>query len=263
MTSTDGDDGPRTLKTVRMATRVVTALKEMNGARVTELADRFDISRSTAYIHLKTLEKSGFVVQRGEQYELALQFLAFGEFVRNESLLYRHGKSAVDELAEKTDQYTHIVAEENGRGINVYQTKGDTGVEGNYQTTKLHERDHLHYTASGKAILAFLPDDRVRAIVDTHGLPARTENTITDIETLFDELAAIRGRGYAYNDEEEIEGFRAVGAPIRASDGRVLGSLSVSGPRSVMKGDRFRKSLPEEVMRSANIIEVNINMETR
>lgn len=263
MTSTDGDDGPRTLKTVRMATRVVTALKEMNGARVTQLADRFDVSRSTAYIHLKTLEESGFVVQRGERYELALQFLTFGEFVRNENVLYRHGKSEVDGLAEETDQYTHIVAEENGWGINVYQMKGDTGVGGNYQTAKLHERDYLHYTASGKAILAFLPDSRIREIVDTHGLPAQTEKTITDIETLFDELTTVRERGYAYNDEEEIAGFRAVSAPVRSPDGEVLGSLSVSGPTSVVKGDRFRESLPEKVVRSANIIEVNINMETR
>lgn len=262
MTAAD-DDGPRTLKTVATAARVLTALKEMDGARVTRLADRLDVSKSTAYIHLRTLEESGFVVKRGNRYELALRFLSFGEFVRDGNALYRHGKPEVDELAAETDQYTHLVAEENGRAVNLYQVKGDTSVGGRYQTAKLHERDHLHYTASGKAILAGLTDERVREIVDAHGLPARTENTITDAEALFDQLESIRERGFAYNDEEEIEGFRAVGAPVRSADGEVLGSLSVSGPTSIVAGERFRETLPEQVVQSANIVEVNINMDSR
>jgi len=97
-----------------------------------------------------------------------------------------------------------------------------------------------------------------------HGLPAQTENTITDHERLFEDLEGMRERGYAYNDdEEEIEGFRAVGAPIRDIDGRVRGSLSISGPASIMRDERFREELPERVSQSANVIEVNIDMNSQ
>lgn len=263
MTISGSNSESRTLKTVSTALRIMKVIKTDKGTRVSELADRFDISKSTAHAHLKTLEENGFVVQRGNRYELALELVSFGESVRSQNPLYRHGKSQADELADKTDQYTHIMMEENGWGMNIYQVKGETGVSGNYQTAKLHQHDYLHYTAAGKAILAYLPDDRVREIVEQRGLPAQTENTITDIETLLDALSTIRDRGWAYNDEEEIEGFRAIAAPVRNPDGEVLGSVSVSGPTSVLGGEQFRETIPEQVVRSANIIEVNINMNSR
>jgi len=246
-----------------MASRVLDAVQEHDEIGASELAADLDISKSTAYIHLRTLEENGFLVQQGEEYRLAFKFTVLGEYVRNQSPLYRYGKPEVDDLAEETNQYTHIVTEENGFGINLYQVKGDTSIEGEYQTEKIQRRDHLHYTASGKAILAYLPRKRVEAILDEHGLPAQTKNTITDAETLFAELEEVRERGYAYNDAEEIDGFRAVGAPVRDADGDVLGSLSVSGPTSVMQGDRFHQELPQRVTQSANVIEVNITMNTQ
>jgi len=263
MSSTGGDDGPRTLQTVSLSAQVLATLKEMDGAGVTELATELDLSKSTAHIHLTTLVENGLVVKRDGRYELALKLFAFGEYVRSRNPLYRQGKPQVDELADDTGQYVHIVTEENGRAINLYQVKGDTSVSGEYQTTKPQQRDHLHYTASGKAILAYLPEQRVDEIIDRHGLPERTAKTVTDPEALFEELAAIRQRGYAYNDEEEIEGFRAIAAPIQTPGGDVLGSLSVSGPASVLQGDRFEETLPKQVVNSANVIEVNINMSNR
>jgi DNA-binding IclR family transcriptional regulator len=222
-----------------------------------------DLSKSTAYIHLKTLEENGFLVQDGDTYRLAFKFTVLGEYVRDQSPLYQYGKPEVDKIATETNQYTHIVTEENGFGINLYQVKGDTTVEGGYQTEKTQRRDHLHYTASGKAILAHLPRERVEAIIDERGLPQKTENTITDPETLFEELERIRERGYAYNDGEEIKGFRAIGAPIKDPDDHILGSLSISGPTTFMQDDQFKEELPERVIQSANVIEVNINMNTR
>ena len=263
MSSKKGDGGPRTLKTVNMASRVLDAVRERDEVGASELAAALDISKSTAYIHLRTLEDNGFLVQRGDTYRLAFKFTVLGEYVRNRNPLYRYGRPEVDDLAEETNQYTHIVTEEDGFGINLYQVKGDTSVEGEYQTDKIQRRDHLHYTASGKAILAYLPRERVEEILDERGLPARTTETITEAETLFAELERIRERGYAYNDGEEIDGFRAVGAPVRDGDGDVLGSLSVSGPTSVMQGDRFQEEMPQRVIRSANVIEVNINMNTQ
>jgi DNA-binding IclR family transcriptional regulator len=263
MTSEKEHEGPRTLKTVATASRVLDIVREHDEIGASDLAADLGISKSTAYIHLRTLEENGFLVQQGDEYRLAFKFTVLGEYVRNRSPLYRYGKPEVDTLASETNQYTHIVTEENGFGINLYQVKGDTSVEGEYQTDKTQRRDHLHYTASGKAILAYLPRERVEDILDEHGLPAQTTNTIADAETLFAELERIRERGYAYNDGEEINGFRAVGAPVRDVDGNVLGSLSVSGPTSVMQGDRFQEEIPQRVIQSANVIEVNINMNTQ
>ncbi|AXG06399.1 IclR family transcriptional regulator [Haloplanus rubicundus] len=263
MTAEPNPDGsPRTLKTVERTAQVIKALETLDGAGVTELATHLDMSKSSTYHYLATLREEDFVVKNGDQYELGLQLLLSGEYVRNRNLLYRYGKEEVEELAETTGEYANLFTEQHGKGINLYKVRGSDAVGSGYQTDKLQQPDQLHCTATGKAILAFLPEDRVDDILDEHGLPERTENTITDRDELHDELATVRERGYAYNDEEEVEGLRAVGAPVIDRDDTVLGSLSVAGPTSRLKGTPFDEELPEQVQRAANVIEVNINMAT-
>jgi DNA-binding IclR family transcriptional regulator len=256
------DESPRTLKTVERAAEIIKALETLDGAGVTELADHLGVSKSSVYHYLATLRKEDFVVKNGDQYELGLQLLLVGEYVRNRNLLYRYGKEEVEALADTTGEYANLFTEEHGKGINLYKVRGSDAVGSGYQTDKLQQPDDLHCTATGKAILAFLPDERVHTILDQHGLPERTANTITDRDALLDELDAVRDQGYAYNDEEEVEGLRAVGAPVIDRGGNVLGSLSVAGPTSRLKGEQFAEQLPEQVQRAANVIEVNINMAT-
>lgn len=254
-------DAPsRTLSTVDTAVSVVRALEELNGARVAELVDYLDLSKSTVYNHLATLRKNNLVAKDGDSYHLSLQFLLLGEYVRNQQILYQVGKEEVEALAEKTGEYAHLSTEQHGLRISLLKVRGERAVGSQYQRSKIQRPDNLHASSTGKAILAFLPRSRVEEIVDQHGLPAKTEATITDREALFDELEQIRERGYAYNDEEEIRGFRAIGAPIEDPSGQVLGSVSVSGPTSLLQGEQFQEHVPKLVTQSANVIEVNINM---
>ncbi|MFB6195207.1 MAG: IclR family transcriptional regulator [Haloplanus sp.] len=261
--TTEHDEGkPRTLKTVERTARILEALETLDGAGVTELADHLGISKSTTYHYLATLRQENWVVKNGERYELSLQFLLSGEYVRNRNRLYKYGKDEVEELAESTGEYANLFTEEHGMGINLYKVRGSDAVGSGYQTEKLQRPDYLHCTATGKAILAFLSRERVDEILDQHRLPQQTANTITDRNELFDELETVRQQGYAYNDEEEVEGLRAVGAPVIDRNENILGSLSVAGPTSRLKGEKFKEQLPEKVQSAANVIEVNVNMAT-
>ncbi|WP_266080667.1 IclR family transcriptional regulator [Haladaptatus caseinilyticus] len=250
----------RTLKTVTRAFDVIRALEELDGARVTELADHLDMSKSAVYNHLTTLRDNKFVIQEGTTYSLSLQFLLLGEYVRNQNKLYEIGKSEIEKLADETGEYAHLATEQHGLNVNLYKVRGEKAVGSEYQTSKLQKPDYLHFSGTGKSILAFLPSDHVDEIVDRYGLIRKTENTITDREALFTELERIRERGYAYNDEEEIEGLKAIGAPVLDRNGRVLGSLSISGPTNRMNETEYHNMVVEKVVNAANVIEVNINM---
>ena len=251
---------PGTLKTVSRATEVIDVVLRHGSIGVTALAEQLDLSKSTVHTYLKTLESCGYVVRDGDAYTLSYELSLLGESVRNQSYLYQVARDEIDELATETGQYAHLTVEENGKAINLYQSKGDDAARYNYQNGKIQQSEHLHMTATGKAILAMLPDSTVTSILDTHGLPRQTPNTITERETLFEELAAISERGYAYNDEEEIEGFRAVGAPICGSNGTVFGAVSLSGPTSVLTDDLLHEEYTDLVARTANLVEVTINM---
>jgi DNA-binding IclR family transcriptional regulator len=91
------------------------------------------------------------------------------------------------------------------------------------------EASPAYCTAAGKAALAWQPDSVLNRLIRL-GLPAYTPQTITDPAALRAELAAIRKRGYAVDDEELSPGIRCIGAPIRNMAGRVFASISVSGP---------------------------------
>ena len=260
MTEETTGESPRILKTVSRALEIIRALEQLDGAGVTELADHLDVSKSAAYNYLMTLEDQKLVVKEGSTYSLSLQFLLLGEYVRNRNTLYETGKGEIERLAEETGEYAHLATEQHGLGVNLYKVQGEKAVGSDYQTNKLQKPDYLHFSATGKSILAFLPRDRVEEIVDRYGLARKTGNTITDREELFAELDDIRERGYAYNDEEEIEGLQAIGAPIRDRKGRVLGSLSVSGPIRRMNDAQYHDDIVEKVTNAANVIEVNINM---
>lgn len=252
------NESPRTLKTVETNWEIIHLLEERNGARVTEVAEKLDLPKSSVSNHLATLKKHKYVVNIDGEYRLSLYFLNLGEYVRNRNRLYQAGRKEIERLAQDTEEYTHLVAEEYGRAIYLHESRGKQAVGEDYFSKKFEKPAYLHSSAYGKAILAHLPKSRIEQVIHDHGLQKRTENTITIAEELFEELEQIRKQGFSLNDEEELRGMRAVGAPIQNAEGHVLGAISVSKPTSRMRDEEFREEIPEMVMSTANVIEVNI-----
>lgn len=242
------------VKATETTLTLVEALKATGNGRVTELADHLDISKSAVHNHLSTLEQHGYVVKENDHYRLGLKFLDLGGSIRNDMRLFKVAEPEVKQLAEETGELANLLTEEHGRGVYLYRSKGSDAVD---MDTYVGMRKYLHATALGKAILSGLPEARVEEISDRHGLPAITENTITEPVALFEDLETIRERGYAVDDEEATDGVRCVAAPIK-TDEQILGSVSISGPTSRLRGDRFERDIPDKVRSAANVIELNV-----
>jgi DNA-binding IclR family transcriptional regulator len=253
MTEAAADDA---IQSVETAFEIIEALRRLGGAGVTELAGEMELPKSTVYNQLQTLERQAFVVKDRDEYHLGLRFLGLGEFVREKKEVYRMIEPKVTEIAEKTNERAHFVAEEQRHAIHVHTKTGVNAVENG--TDSGTRRTDLHAVAAGKAILANLPDDELEAFLDENTLDAFTENTITDRNQLYDALEAVCDRGYAQNDEESMLGLRAVAAPILYPDGQLLGVLSVSGPTHRLKGERFETEIPDLLLGSSNEIEINV-----
>ena len=252
----------RTVKAVETTLDIVEALCDLNGATVTELADHLGLSTSAVHTHLITLEGRGYVTREDHQYRPSLRFFAIGEQVKRDHLLiYRAGQDELQSLAEATGEVGWMMVEDRNQGVYVHKHRGANAVETG--TFPPGQRFPLHCTACGKAILAHLPSDRVQEIIDEVGLPAMTENTVTDEGTLLEELEQIREQGYARCSEESVHGIRTVAAPVLTADGTVLGSISISGPVSRITGDRFRKTLPDQLIESSNLIEIRVMSEAQ
>jgi len=251
------DTGSRQVQATKTSLEIVEELRELDGARVTELAEILDLSPSTVHTHLSTLIDVDYVVKSGDFYHLSLHFLGLANYVRNRRNAYRVAESYTDQLARETECRAVFVVEENGRGVYMYTYSGKHAV---WKYSTVGKRFPLHQTAAGKAILSQLPQERVVNIINEWGLPASTKNTITDRSELLNELDAVEDRGVAFNDEEQLSGVKAVGVPVDGSDGRVVGAFSVASPANRMTKDRFKEEIPKILLGVANEFELENSM---
>lgn len=233
---------------------VLDTVHALEGAGVTEVADRLGIAKSTAHDHLSTLVEHEFLVKDGTEYRVGLKSLHYGMGAKNRIELVDAAGPSLEHVVEETDEIAWLVVEEYGQAVYVEKAVGQRAVQ---PYGSIGKRVPLHNIAAGKAILAHLPEERIRGIVEQRGLPAQTERTITDIDELLAELETIREQGYARNDGETFEGFRAVASPI-LHEGELLGSIVVSGPENRLRGERFETELPDLITGAANAIELSL-----
>ena len=98
-----------------------------------------------------------------------------------------------------------------------------------HSLTKVGGRVAMVASGVGKAVLATWSDDDVNAIIRRQGMPRSTEKSIVRPSDLFKELEAIRGQGYAVDDEEARLGLRCVAAVIYNDCSEPLAAISGSG----------------------------------
>lgn len=250
-----GTEAKNPVKATETTFEIVNALRELDGAGVTELATYLDLPKSTIHNYLSTLEQEEYVVKTDAEYTVGIRFLELGSYARNRMNIYEVAKPEVDRLASRTGELTNLLIEEHGRGVYIHQARGEQSVN---VDASVGSRVYLHETALGKAILSCLPSNRTSQIIEHHGLPQSTDRTTTNRDDLEAELTRIRERGYAIDDEERLDGLRCLGAPIKASDGRVVGAISVSGPVNRMRGEYFNEDLPHILLETTNVIELNL-----
>ncbi|WP_254271330.1 IclR family transcriptional regulator [Haloarcula marina] len=244
-----------TVAATKTSFRILEELKRADGAGVTDVASELGIAKSTVHNHLQTLSEEEYIICEDGTYRVGLRFLELGEYTRNRMDIYEKARPEVNALAEETGEMVNAAVEEHGEGVYITRAEGGQAVS---VDTYAGKRVKLHCTALGKTILAQLPESRVDEIIAIHGLPERTENTITDPAELKTELDEVRERGYAYDREERLPGLRCVAAPVVADDGNLVAALSVSGPTTRIKGDLFHEEIPELLRSSANVIEINM-----
>lgn len=251
----------RKIKSLDRGFVLLDVLRRQGPSRIHEIATELDLSPATIHTYLTTLKDHGIVQQDGVKYKLGLWCIPLGEHVRINSALYRAAKEEMDKLAHGTGGIAHLATEYNGKLLLIHEVFGEEAIGKDHHIRKRDSaQSHLHCTATGKAILAHMPEERMREVQQKHGFPEFTSNTITDFDELLDDLKHIRERGFSINDEEQMKGIRAVGAPILRDDtGEVLGALSVSGPARQWKIEKFQEDYSRRVTRASNVAEINIH----
>lgn len=189
------------------------------------------LNRATVFRMLAVLTRMGWIYKNRADSTYGLGYRAFVLGGRKNQLetVIHHARPFVRRLAVDLGETVHLAARE-GQQV-VYYDKTEPP-EGHPIATAIGMRFDAHASGVGKAVLAGLEADEVRQLYDQHPPHAHTARTITNVDALLRELAAIRVQGYAMDDGEMIPGHICVAAPILSAGGRTLAALSVSGPAS-------------------------------
>ncbi|MCG5211810.1 IclR family transcriptional regulator [Streptosporangium sp. KLBMP 9127] len=194
--------------------------------RVTDIAAVTGVSKSTVHRILQSLVEWGFARSDGAGgYEPGPRILTLAGRVMTRFDPARQAAGALRSLHERTGYTTHFAIRSGDEAVYIDKLEGRRPYQ---MPSRVGMSLRLHSTAIGKAILAHLTEDEVRAIAARTGLPRVTPGTLTGQAELLAHLAKIRTLGYAMDDEENMPGILCVGAPVFDHTGQVLGGISIS-----------------------------------
>ncbi|MEA5387943.1 IclR family transcriptional regulator [Haloarculaceae archaeon H-GB11] len=210
---------------------------------MSDLARELDLANSTVHAHLTTLLNNEFVVKEGNEYHLGIKLFHLGEQARHRKPEYEIVRRHAHELSHELNEEVAFAITEHGRSVIIFDENNDPAKEG-FQVGRYF---YMHNSASGKAMLAEFPSERVDEVVERWGLPRETDETIQTRPELDAELERTRERGYSINRQEALEGLMAIGMVVTNPDGSVLGSLDVSGPPYRLSEDEIVTQLRRTV----------------
>ncbi|GII20953.1 IclR family transcriptional regulator [Planosporangium mesophilum] len=195
--------------------------------RLSRVAQVTGLPISTVHRILRELVSQGWVREGEERdYMLGPGLLRLAGCAADDSDLARAARPALRALGERSGFTIHFGARQGDEAVYVdkFEGRGAYGMRSRVGATL-----PLHSTAIGKAILAALPVDEVRRIAARTGLPRRMPRTLATTEALLANLATVRARGWALDDEENTARVRCVGAVVVDHRGEPIGAVSVSG----------------------------------
>lgn len=188
-------------------------VRENRPLGVTEIARELEISKSTTFGVLRSLEQEELVMKdvRSKRYIPGNGLFELSKKVLRTIDLKATARPFLEGLVEMVDETIFLGVREDNRVrvLDVIEPKKEMRI-----SSPVGTRFALTAGVMAKLFLSALPDEEVRAFLETHGLPRYTDNSITSAEAFMKEIEKTRIAGYALDMEEYLKGMRAVGSLI-------------------------------------------------
>jgi len=222
---------------------------EPAGMAVSEIARRLDIPKSAAHRLLNALANRGFAIQddASQRYRLTVKLAAVGFRVLAASGTSDICQPSLDRLAARTGELVRLALVEGDALLWIAKSQGS--LSGLRYDPDLGQAVVLHATATGKAWLATLEEEKAVALVKARGfvVPARFgKPVVRDEASLREELDRTKRRGYGVAIEEGEPGTCALAQAIRIGPDRIaVGTVSIAGPAARITPERMKEFAPD------------------
>lgn len=250
---------------VQSVDRALTILDELTRAGgslpLSEVSSRVGLNVSTCHHLLATLVKWGYVARlpgrRG--YALGARVLHLGQAFMSQIDLPRRASPHLDRISAATGETVHLAVLQGDSVVTLLKREARHAVRADSGSLGISEA--VHASATGKAMLAWLPENEIHRILALRGMARLTQATFTDPSALIEELRHVRRNGFAIDREECQPGVTSIAAVIRNHTGAVVGAIGAATP--TLRADEHHLALVrQEVLNAARALSAEFGQTT-
>ena len=226
---------------------------------MTQISEMVEINKSTVHRLLATLEGKRFVERDAITglYKPGIRLLQMAFLTLEHNDLRRLAAPFLHNLCDQFRENVNLSVLDDTDVIYLEVIESPQRVK---LAAEPGQRLPAFCTASGKAIIAFLPEDKVRDIL-ARGMPKYTQNTLISEEVFWENMRHTREQGYAISEQEFEDGINAIAAPIC---NHPIASVSIAGPAYRLTRERMIEIGPQlltAVKKIAQEVELTNNLE--
>jgi len=241
---------------IQSVDRALTILSLFNHRRprlgITEISRILGLPKGTVHGLVRTLLRARFLEQEleGRKYQLGLKIYEMGISLVGNLEINQKAAGALNKLSKNCRLVSRMAVWDGDSALIILT------IDPHFTSpffSQIGPRIPGHSTAVGKAILAFIDEQALRAYLDRADLIPYTPKTLTQRKQLLSDLGKIRQRGYSMDQEETVLGLFCIGAPVFGQGGNPVASISLSGDPKYFTGKRLQ-GMSERLLKTAGDI---------
>lgn len=230
-----------THQSLKRGLQIVEMVAEMaEPPTLSTIARKSKLNRSTTHHILKALVEFGYLVQTPEThiYSLSSKIFRLTRRTWTTEQLAEIATPFLEELGSLTGEGTSLAVLRNGHVTIAAKQEQDGPLR---VVQRIGESRPVYCTAVGKVLAAALPEEELEELIERTDFKRKTPKTITSPNIFRKEMARIRKKGVAVDNEEHIKGVRCLAAPVRDYSGETRAALCIVGPKHNLMPKRLGK----------------------
>lgn len=239
------------VNSVLKALDILEILDENTELGVSEIARMLNMEKSTVYRLVNSLRIRGYIQQniKNQKYLIGFKLYEIGNNVVGNMGLKKQAYPFLKELSMKTGEGVNIALRDGKHIVYLDKIETQTTIKVNLVVGK---EMPVYCTGLGKIFLAYLAEDSVKDLLRDEIFERFTPQTHQNLSSLLEELRTIRQQGFAWDNEEYVEGLICVAAPVFGRGGKVIAALSTALPK-------FRYELHQDKLQTVkdHVLEVS------
>jgi len=224
---------------------------------LTQIAETVAMSKTTVHRLLATLENKRFITRDKVTglYRLGFRFIEMASLVLHDVELHRWAQPYLQRLSKESGETVDLSILDGSHVIYLEVIESPQRLK---LAAAVGQLLPAFCTASGKALLAYLPEENVRKVLGEN-MTEYTDRTMVSLPDLLSELKVTADRGYAISEEEYEEGINAVAAPIFDADHHPIASIAIVGPSFRLTKERLPE-LGESIRKMTQVISNEVGL---